>query len=451
MSSWVRRAATVGLVLLGVLAGHSAAQAQFAFGQTRYGLNLNNPFVAQQQYLSNLQMARLAIASGVAAPAWVPPSYIPGPQYPVVPPAFNPWATAPVMPGYNAYNPFSGYANPYTPAYSGSAGAGSNPYAPAGGYDSAGSNPYTPGMGYGGYGLPPSVGPGYTLMGGADVMRATGQVWKDAETTRIMREQYYQAKLKTKKEKFDLDMYIAANTPTPTELQAKVAKQMLTRIQTNSNPAEVVDGRSLNFLLTDIAGKFHANKAPMSDMPLDESVLAHLNITKGGNGESSLGVLRNGDKLVWPLALQEMLPAETRSDIAARAQALAKNAIAGKDADPNAIRDLRDTIQKTQDQLVKKANAFDTPEYMAAQRFLNDLYAATRAIGSGSAAAQVEYQRMVSKGEIRNLNDLVRVMVARGWRFGPALSSDEGAYRALHSALVSYDVALNQLVAQSEP
>jgi hypothetical protein len=42
-------------------------------------------------------------------------------------------------------------------------------------------------------------------------------------------------------------------------------------------------------------------------------------------------------------------------------------------------------------------------------------------------------------------------MTENGWRFGPALPSDEGAYRALHSGLVAYDLALNQLVAQAEP
>ena len=37
-----------------------------------------------------------------------------------------------------------------------------------------------------------------------------------------------------------------------------------------------------------------------------------------------------------------------------------------------------------------------------------------------------------------------------GWRFAPALPSDEAAYRALQSALVAYDVALNQQVAAAD-
>ncbi len=456
MSSWRRQVGVGALVLFGVLAGQQLAQAQFSFGQTRYGMNLNNPFIAQQQYLANLQSGRLAIASGQAVPAWLPyvaQAYGGGGGFnPYVPPAVSPFAGG----GYNPYmTGYGGYgANAYSPLGYG-AGAGSNPYSPTGGYDATASNPYSPagagGVPGGYFGAPPSIGPGYTLMGGADVLRATGQVWKDEEQARIMRQQYYQAKLDTKKKAFDLDMYIKANTPTFTELDLKNQRLILQRMLKNSNPAEIADGRSLNMILGDIANKFHDTKAPLSEIPLDESVLQRLNIASASGGPS-LGLLRSGDKLSWPLALVELVPDRAiRDKIAAQAQAIAQNAINAKEPDPNAIRDLRGHIEKMQDQLGKKANDFGTPDYMAGQRFLSDLLAATRAISSGGAAAQVEYQRLVSKGEIHNLNDLVKVMVTRGWRFAPALPSDEGAYRALHSALASYDVALSQLVAANEP
>ena len=58
-----------------------------------------------------------------------------------------------------------------------------------------------------------------------------------------MRETSLQARLDTRKKKFDLDMYIKANTPTFTEEQAKVAKMTLNRIRTNSSEPEIVNGR----------------------------------------------------------------------------------------------------------------------------------------------------------------------------------------------------------------
>jgi hypothetical protein len=72
MATFIRRAAFVTLVLAGLVAGQGVAHAQFAFGMTRYGYNPSNPFVAQQQYLANLQAGRYAIAAGQSVPAWLP-------------------------------------------------------------------------------------------------------------------------------------------------------------------------------------------------------------------------------------------------------------------------------------------------------------------------------------------------------------------------------------------
>jgi hypothetical protein len=41
-------------------------------------------------------------------------------------------------------------------------------------------------------------------------------------------------------------------------------------------------------------------------------------------------------------------------------------------------------------------------------------------------------------------------MVKNGWRFAAALQADEAAYHAVYSALVEYDLAVNEQVAQSE-
>jgi hypothetical protein len=185
-------------------------------------------------------------------------------------------------------------------------------------------------------------------------------------------------------------------------------------------------------------------------MPLDENVLKHLNIKPAGPGSYSLGLLRDGGKLQLPAALVKMLPAEVRNDIEAKARVLAQNAANEQAPDLNATADFQDQISKAREQLLKKANEFDTTPYMDAKRFLNDLDNARQAIERGNASAQVQYQKLVAKGEIQSLNQLVNVMVKNGWRFAPALLSDEAPYRALHSGLVAYDVALNQQIAAAE-
>src|SRR5262249_52426921 len=144
---------------------------------------------------------------------------------------------------------------------------------------------------------------GGTLLGQADVMRAYGTVITSQEQARIMREQYRQARLETKKKEFDLDQYIKANTPTFTEEQKKVARNTLKRIQTNSNPYEVTNGTALNMLLADIS-KFTGRKASLEPIPISEEVLKQLNVTKSAG---SIGLLRDDGKFTWPVALQEML------------------------------------------------------------------------------------------------------------------------------------------------
>jgi len=463
MSTFLRRTGIGVLILFGLLTGHGVARAQYSFGMTRYGMNVNNPLVAQQnyiqQYMNQMALVRLAIASGQQVPAALP--YLAPYMSPYAAPAYAPPAYMPPGGGYNPYmnyganpyNPGLGYgANPYTPT---SSGYGSNPYSTTsgGGSDPYSSNPYSPSSAalMGGYGMysNPALGPGYTLMGGADVMRAYGNVITSQEKARMLREQYYQAKLETKKKQFDLDQYIKANTPTFTEEQAKVAKQTLKRIQTTSNPAEIADGRSLNYLLEDVE-KYASKTLP--DMPLPGGdALTHINVKPAGLDGQSLGLLRDGGKFNWPSALVDLLPADTRKDMQVRALALSQAAIDGKEPDRNALKDLRQQIETALDRLVKKANSYDTGEYMEAKRFLNDLESSRRAIDRGAARAQVQFQQLAKSGKINSLNDLVTVMRENGWRFASALPGDEATYRALHSGMVAYDLALNQLVAQAEP
>lgn len=125
MATFVRRVTMGALVVVGLLAGQGVAHAQFSFGWTRYGYNPSNPFVAQQQYIANLQAGRLSIAAGQSVPAWLP--YL------------APYAAPAVYPPYIGTGGFGGYGYGYTaPVY--------NPYTYGGygysGFGNYGVNPY---------------------------------------------------------------------------------------------------------------------------------------------------------------------------------------------------------------------------------------------------------------------------------------------------------------------
>jgi len=395
-----RQVGLAALVAGAFLGSSDAVQAQFNFNA-----NMNPSFVSgmtQAQYTAFLQQAAAAKA------------------------AVQGTALFPAGTGFAAANPYSPVtASPYSSAV--------NPYNPVGspyssGYDS-GWNPYMSPWGS-------NFGTGAILQGQADVMRAFGTVITSQEQARIMREQALQARLETKKKRFDLEMYIKANTPTFTEEQIKVAKMTLKRIQNGSTEAEVVSGKALNFLLADLA-RHPGKRASIEPLALNEEMLRHLNLSRGN---VSLGVLRNGGQFTWPVVFQEYFPADQLRLIENQAKILVKSADQGK-LDVNVLKDMRNEIDKLSDQVRKKVDDIPTTQLLDAKRFLGDLDAARLALERGEAMTQVNFQKWAAGG--RNLQQLVDYMITGGLVFAGSTQGDEFAYRAVYSGMVALDVALN--------
>jgi hypothetical protein len=348
----------------------------------------------------------------------------------------------------NYYNPYgSGYFPPYVPPvatpYSGinpylatapGYGTGTNPYSPV---DPSLANPYSPYNPYNPYN--PSYGAGSVLYGEADVIRASGQLVNSWEQARILREQALQAKLDTRKKEFDLNMYIKANTPTYTQEQEQVARITLRRIQTSSLPGEVSSGRSLNLLLDDLK-KFPGKKISLEPLPLNEDILGHLNVTKTTFG---MGLLRDNGKVAWPVEVQKVMTVMQQQNIDKQLRYLVKEANNDR-IENNVIAEVQKEIERMREELVKKVNDIPTAPYLDAKRFLQDLYDSTRAIEKGEAINQLMFQRFIenSKGN-RSVQEVADYMIKKGLRFGPAAATDEAAYRAVHSAMANYDIAMN--------
>ncbi len=351
---------------------------------------------------------------------------------------FNPaFGATPYLPPFAGGTPF--LPNPYNPG----AGVGvgntylpggidpNNPYNPINSY-----NPYNPYPPYGGYGGGPGYGAGQVLQGEADVMRAYGQVINAQEQARITREKALQEKLKTRKDAFDLDMYIKANTPTYTQAQERAAKSTLRRIQTNSLPGELVNGKALNYLLDDLR-RFPNKKIALEPLPMSEGVLTHLNITKNTFG---LGILRDDGRVTWPAALLDKMTVKQRNDLDEQLRDIVKGAYKGK-LDVAKLNRVRAEIEQMGEDLVKRVNDVPTVQYMDAKRFLHEFQGASIALEKGEAPLQGEFQRFIEGG--RSVQDVTDYMVKTGLRFGPAADNDEPAYRAVHSALATYDIAMN--------
>lgn len=339
----------------------------------------------------------------------------------------NPMYTQPLTPTVNPYTgqPTQLPVNSGVPPYSGipaDYSYGGNGY---------GYNPYNP---Y--YSNSLGMRDGYTLMGAADVMRSYGQNLQSQEQARLLREQWQQARIETRKKQFDLEMYIRANTPTYTQEQERITKVTLRRIQTNSLPGEITNGKSINFLLDDLR-KYPGKKPTGDPVLLSEGVLQHLNVTKGNYG---LGVLRDG-KVNWPTTIADLMNANQQKALTTQLQDLVKQGFRGERIDTNVLKDVRNEIDKLREDLVKRVNDVPTGQYLDAKRFLQELSESTLALERGEAQIQANYLRFIENG--KSVQDVVDYLVQNGLKVGPATAADEAAYRAVHSALANYDVAMN--------
>ncbi len=326
---------------------------------------------------------------------------------------FNPY----VMP---RFNPAGGVNT--LPSFTPAAAVSSYPYDPLG---QSMYNPY--------YGVGPVGG---ALFGTAEIYRAYGTFMNNVEQARILRQQSIQAKLDTQRKRFELEMYLRANTPTYTEEQARVARLTVKRIHLSSPPGEIASGKALNVMIED-ARKFPTRKIVLDPIPLSEDVLQQLNVT---GSEYGLGVLRNEGKIPWPLAVVDVLAPEQRRLLDAQAQALYQSALKGK-LDPSVFRDFSNELDRVYDNLLKRVNEIPGPQYLEAKRFLSDLKDARTALEKGEVLSQAQFQKYVAGG--KTIQEVIDYMISKGLRFAPATLFDEPAYRAFYAALVNFDVALN--------
>lgn len=320
-------------------------------------------------------------------------------------------------------------------------GAGANPYSPVmggGGYGGM-ANPYAPNAGYDPFLNPyyaPSLGGGGVLYGEGALLNAYANVVTSQEQARILREQAMQAKIDTARKRFDFDLYVRANTPTYADEQKKIAKQTLKRIQVASNPAEIASGKALNILLDDVRN-FPNKKANMDPLTLSDDVLKQLNVTTKNLG---VGILRHEGKFTWPVALADLVPLDQQKTIEKQVQIAVADAAKGK-IDGQLLADIglrMDTIKKL---LTTKVNDLKTTQYLEADRFLSDFRDSRQALEEGQMVVQDKFNRFVQGG--KTMQELADFMVNNGLKFAPGGPSDEGGYRALHSALVAFDIALN--------
>ncbi len=276
--------------------------------------------------------------------------------------------------------------------------------------------PYYPPPGYGGF------GPGNVLNGQANVIGATGELYINQEQARVEREKANQAKVDTKRKTFDEMMYEKANRPTFTEDQEKSEMMIVRRVMNHPLEAEVRSGKSQNILLPylDKLLRVGIQGPPVT---LDPGMLRWINVTSGKGG-ANIGLLRDGGKLDWPLALR----GATQKKLAPIFPQLVSAATSGG-IDLDMYNTASKGITALRSELSQKfrKETIDAGLYLEGKHFLDSLDSSLQMVRSPSAAKYLD-GTFAATG--RNVPELVYNMTSKGLAFAPATPGNDAPYFA---------------------
>jgi hypothetical protein len=294
------------------------------------------------------------------------------------------------------------------------------------------SNPYYPTTVYA-----PTYDPyGGYLSGGADIIRAQGDLQNQLQQAKITKQQAEQAKLDTRRKAFDQYLYERANRPTAEDDREKARLEAIRRARNQPPLSEIWSGQALNILMDSI-NKMQAQGVRGPTVPLDPDVLRKINV-KSGAGEGNPGLLRDGGRLSWPLMLRTSAYKTQRQRLDKLSAAAYKQLSQGGAVEADTVIAMQDAVNKLFAQLKRNIQQIPVSDYMTMRRYLSELGQSVTALENDPNVGNYVTGKWSARGD--TVADLVQNMTAQGLRFAPATHGNENAYTALHSAMVAYYV-----------
>jgi hypothetical protein len=315
--------------------------------------------------------------------------------------------------------------NPYAAPYPGSLGYAGSLYA----------NPYSGS----GYGYDPYGG---FLRGSAEVIKAQGTFAQDQQKALLTREQIQSERVANRRKLVEQYLYERDKLPTPEDERERTRAQELRRSLTDPPVTEIWSAKALNDLLAELQkqgakGVMATYRGPKE--PLDQDQLKLINVMSTNRG-GNIGLLKNGGRLSWPLALTGFEFKEERERLSSLAQDAVKEAEFNNRVDAGTLRQLHEDLDRLQKQLSRSVGELPPSQYIEAKRYLNNLGDALKVLGQPDAGSHLN-RKYAAQG--KTVPDLVQYMTEHGLRFAAAVAGDEAAYRALHRALAAYAQGLH--------
>lgn len=274
---------------------------------------------------------------------------------------------------------------------------------------------------------------GGTLSGASDVINAQGQMMVNQQQAYQMKEQYKQQKIVTRRQSLDESLYERAVMPTVEDDRERNRLENLRRARNNPNPTEIWSGTAINNVLLGIQQQI-AQNVRTPDVPIPQGVIEHINVTAGQQNNNSLGMLRDGGKLSWPLALQADNFKTDREELDKYSYEAFKQ-VSGGPVDFKTINGMTKALDHLTNQLKDHISDMSPNDYVNAKRFLSRMYDTTSALQDPNATNYAT-RKLSAKGD--SVMQFANEMSRQGLKVAPALGGDEPAYNALHRAMVTY-------------
>jgi hypothetical protein len=341
----------------------------------------------QPQSAGNLELQRYAanVATLGRAYSQVPPyalGYNPYVRGWAFAPGFNPWG---VVPYYGSWNPYAG-----------------------------------------------------VLSGYADLISATGQYWNDIQQARIAREKSRREAMQTNRMRLQQEIEYERMRPTALSMRAREQRTDIEWARNFASNTEIWSGRALNVLLKSAIDSGRIDEGP--NIPLHSDTLKGINLRERGS-VGNVGLLKNGPKLQWPMALQEPWFDTARASFAKNLDEALHQLPSSEGLQRKTFRALEADLKKLNRILEENVSNLSTSDWIRGRRYLNELRSVVR--GLSDPRVRVSFDRSwVNK--VGSVGGLVRYMKDRGLDFAPAAApGDYPLYTSLYYSLRSFEMAVN--------
>src|SRR5262249_33518777 len=141
-------------------------------------------------------------------------------------------------------------------------------------------------------------------------------------------------------------------------------------------------GAALNTIMSAIQTPIQNGVGPM--IPLDPTILQRINVS-GGTSTGNLGVLKDGGKLKWPMALRGQNFATEREQLNHLAPQAAKQAASGN-VDTDTIQQMQDAVSKMNSAITSNIDSISMNDYTSAKQYMRQLESSIKSLSDADVA-----------------------------------------------------------------